>query len=56
MILLALSAHLEGKKRKNIPKMDKEDREFLLKVGEKRYTDISPRNFAKLQELKDKYL
>ena len=58
-LLLQFSVILEkqrrfGVKRKN--NITKKDIRFLEYVGSKRYVDISPKEFAKLDEMKERYL
>lgn len=54
MILLQFSNWLL--KAKNLNKLTEKEKEFFLKVGEKRSEAITMREYAKLETLKEKYL
>ena len=54
MMLLSLSAMLQ--KPRKLAKLTKNEKRFLFKISNRRYTSISPTEFTKLTELQEKYL
>lgn len=54
MILLQFSSWLL--KQRNLQKLTEKEREFFLKVGEKRSEAVTMREYARLETLKEKYL
>jgi len=51
-----LIAKQEQKKKKLKVKIHPDDMKFLQFISSRRYANVTPRQFTKLQELKEKYL